>query len=679
MRYLLESFLPFLLPYWDRLIRWVSTLSRSALAWGGLGLGAIILLSVNLLASTALRGWKADLTADNLFTISDGTRQILKSIDEPITARVYFSKKLGEASPEYQRYFDRVRALLEQYRDISRDRFQVTFIDPEPFSDAEDRAVAVGLKGLRLSTDGEAGYFGMDATNSTDNQQTIKIFDPNREGFLEYDVSKAIQALLNPKKRVVGLITGLPLDGGMSAPNMMAGQQAQPTPPWLIMDQIREFFEVKTIEQNATLIPKDVDVLMVAQPVGLTPKAAYAIDQFALKGGKVLVFIDPVAEAAQLAMIQKGTAGRVELGKMLAGWGLAFDATKVAGDIKNARRVQFGGKDGKPMVTEFIPWISLTKDNVAKGDVLANGIELINVASAGTLSRADGASVTVTPLLQTSTDAMVLEARQVGFGADPLALLRDYQAGGRALSIGVRLTGEANSAFPKGRPGADVVKDEKTDGDKKDDKAESSDKVEPATAAATDPMKDHTAKGTINAIVMADTDILHDRMWADTRPEANSQGQPPTQIANNAAFIIGALENLSGNNSLSALRARGVNQRPFTVVDNLRRAAERQFREKESELTKKLQTLTQDLAKLETTSDTGKTLLTESEQAAVDKFKGQVLETRRELRAVKHELSKDIEDLDGWMKFANIALVPLLIGFGGLAYSFWRSRQRPSN
>jgi ABC-type uncharacterized transport system involved in gliding motility auxiliary subunit len=674
MRTILETLLPSLLPTFDRFIAWAGTMNRSSLAWGGFALGAVLLLSVNLLASTALRGWKADLTADNLFTISDGTKQILKSLDEPITARVYFSKKLGEASPEYQRYFDRVRALLEQYRDISGDRFQVTFIDPEPFSDAEDRAVAAGLKGLRLSTDGEAGYFGMDATNSTDNQQIIAHFSPNREGFLEYDVSKVINALLNPRKRVVGLITGLPMDGGMSAPNMMAGQQAQPTPPWLIMEQIREFFEVKMLEQNATEIPKDIDVLMVAQPVGLTPKAAYAIDQFAIKGGKVLVFIDPVPEAAQLSMLQKGTAGRVELSKMLAGWGLAFDASKVAGDIKNARRVQFGGKDGQPMVTEFVPWISMTKDNVAKDDVLGNGIDLINVASAGILSRVDGATIAVTPLLMTSPDSMVLDSKKVGFGADPLGLLRDYQPTGRALSVAVRLGGTASSAFPKGRPDEAASKDAAA---KPDDPAKKAD-AEPV-ASTGDAMKDHVAQGALTAIVIADSDILHDRMWADQRPEANDKGQPVTQVANNAAFVVGALENLSGNNSLTALRARGVNKRPFTVVDNLRRGAERQFREKESELTNKLQSLTKDLAKLETTSDTGKTLLTETEQVAVDKFKGQVLETRRELRAVKHELSKDIEALDGWLKFVNIALVPLLIGFGGLAYSFWRSRQRLSN
>ena len=672
MRYLLESFLPALLPAWDRFIAWAATLSRSSLAWGGMGLAAVILLSVNLMASTALRGWKADLTADNLFTISDGTKQILKSIDEPITARVYFSKRLGEASPEYQRYFDRVRALLEQYRDISRDRFQVSFIDPEPFSDAEDRAVAAGLKGLRLSTDGEAGYFGMDATNSTDNQQSIALFDPEREGFLEYEGSKVIHALLNPKKRVVGLITGLPLDGGMTAPNMMAGQQAQPTPPWLIMEQIREFFEVKTLEQNVAEIPKDIDVLMVAQPVGLTPAASYAVDQFAMKGGKVLVFIDPVAEAAQLAMIQKGIAGRVELARVLGAWGVTFDSTKVAGDIKNARRVQFGGKDGQPMVTEFVPWISMTKENLEKGDVLANGIELINLASAGILARADGASATVTPLLKTSTDAMVLDSKKVGFGADPLGLLRDYLAGGRALNVAVRLTGDANSAFPKGRPVEAPAKDAKADS-----KADGG--AKPEAEATADPMKDHLAKGQLNVIVIADTDILHDRMWVDPRTEGKAKDQPLAQIANNAAFVVGALENLSGNNALTALRARGVNQRPFTVVENLRRSAERQFREKESELTKKLSALTQDLAKLETTSDTGKTLLTEAEQAAVDKFKGQVLETRRELRSVKHELSKDIESLDAWLKFANIALMPILIGLVGIAFSYWRSRHRPSS
>ena len=682
MRETLSTLIRSLVPAWNRLVARTGTLNRSSLAWGGLALAAIILLSVNLFASTVFRGWKADLTQDRLYTISQGTRQILKSIEEPIQARVYFSKKLGEAAPDYQLYFERVRALLEQYRDISGGKFELSFVDPEPFSDAEDRAVASGLKGLRLSQEGEAGYFGLAATNATDNSQVIPLFQPDREGFLEYDVSKLIYALANPKKRVVGLITALPIDGGMSPANMMAGQKSEPTPPWLIMSQIREFFDVKIIDQAADKIPDGIDVLMVAHPVGMKPQTAYAVDQFALKGGKVLVFIDPVAEASQISVIGQGTGGRTALTKILASWGVTFDTTKVAADIKNARRVQVGGRDGQPMVTEFVGWIGLTKANIEAGDVLANGVELLNFASAGILDQADGAKTTVTPLIKTSTDAMVVEATQVGLGANPLELLRNYKAGNKALSIAVRVSGDASTAYPSGKPDADAVKPEtkKPDADAGAKAADPASSSKDDAAAKADPLAGHVATGKINAIVIADSDMLADRFWVDARSrQAGQSNEPITPTANNAAFVVGALENLAGNSDLIALRARGVRQRPFTTVQDIRRSAEKQYREKEDELTKKLSSLQQDLAKLETaTGDTASAGLTEKERLAVDKFKSDMLSTRRELRSVKLALRQDIDKLGAWLKFANIAGIPLSLGFGGLGLALWRSWRKSS-
>jgi ABC-type uncharacterized transport system involved in gliding motility auxiliary subunit len=190
----------------------------------------------------------------------------------------------------------------------------------------------------------------------TDNQQTIPFFSPDRESFLEYDVTKLIYALANPKKRTIGLMTSLPLDGGKSP------MRDQATQPWLIMSQIREFFDVRTIDQDVKEIPSDIDVLMVAQPTKMTPEAAYAVDQYALKGGKVLAFIDPVSESAQMQLLQKQGEGRKEFGEVLKGWGVDFNSKKVATDIRHARRVQFGGGEGgEGMVKDFVAWLGLDK------------------------------------------------------------------------------------------------------------------------------------------------------------------------------------------------------------------------------------------------------------------------------------------------------------------------------
>jgi ABC-type uncharacterized transport system involved in gliding motility auxiliary subunit len=657
----------------DRLTAHVAHLPRHSLAWIGLVLGAVILLSVNLFAATAFRSAKADLTQQRLFTISDGTRAVLRNIDEPISIRLYFSKRLGEAAPTYARYFERVRSLLEQYRDISRGQLEFSVFDPEPFSDAEDRAVAAGLRGIRLNTEGETGYFGLTGNNSTDNDASIAFFSNDREPFLEYDVTKLIYTLANPKKRVVGLMTGLPLDGGMPPMAMMGG--GRPLPPQMVMEQIREFFDVKTINQDVKEIPADVDVLMIAQPDKLTPEAALAVDQFVLGGGKALVFVDPVAELGRMGPMGMGPgAPTAEFVKILKAWGVDFDASKTAGDIASARRVQFGG-GARPVVTEYVAWLTLDRSRIDESDVLSGGIERINLSTPGFLSKAEGAATQVSPILSTSDRAMQIPADKFAGMPDPVGLLRSYKPEGKPLMLAARITGEANTAFPDGVAKAAADKEAAAapgaDGKTSDAKAEA--KSEPkAEAAAT--IKPGRSSGRINVIVVADTDLLSDQFWVDTREFLGQQVAIPN--ASNAALVVNALDNLSGSDSLIGLRARGVEERPFKLVNELRRDAEQHYREKEQLLTNKLKDVQGQLAKLESAGEGGAALLTESEKQTIEKFRSDMLATRRELREVKRALREDIDRLDGWLKFANIALVPLLIGVAGIGWATLQRRRR---
>jgi ABC-type uncharacterized transport system involved in gliding motility auxiliary subunit len=632
-----------------------SRLSRRSLAWGGLALAAVTLLSLNLASSLALKNWQADLTEDGLFTISEGTKKVLRSIDEPVTARLYFSNKLGDIAPHYARYFKRVRALLEQYRDISGGKLQLEIADPEPFSDGEDRAVAAGLRGLRLNAEGELGYFGLSAANATDKRGAISFFSEEREDYLEYDLTKLIYTLSNPKRRVIGLMTALPVDGGQ------APMTGQPLPVWLIFDQVREFFDVEKVDMTARKIPDNIDVLIVAQPSKLEPGSAYAIDQFVMRGGKAIVFIDPMAESAQLMMMASGGTGTVELAKMLKGWGVDYDAKTVAADIKHARRVSFGAKPGQPAsVTEFVTWLTMGKRNIDQSDVVSGGIDQLALASAGVLEKADGATIKFQPLIQTSTEAAKVDASKTGFGADPIALLRNYKAEGKSLTIAARISGDGKTAFPAGNPDFILTEEEK--------KAANPGQIKD------DPLKGHVAAGKLNVIVVADTDLLANQFWVQEREVLGQKTQIPT--ADNAAFLVGALENLSGSDAMIELRGRGIKDRPFTVVEEIRRESERKFREKEQALTARLKSVESELQKLEVTGEGGATLLTDKEREAIDKFRGEMLETRRELREVKLDLRKDIDRLDGWLKFANIALVPLAIGFGGIGWTLWQSRKK---
>jgi ABC-type uncharacterized transport system involved in gliding motility auxiliary subunit len=676
-------------------------INRRTLAWSSLALGAIILLAVNLIASSALREARLDLTKDRLFTISEGTRKALRAIDEPIDIRVYFSKKLGEAAPSYGKSFERVRTLLEQYRDIARGKLRVSFLDPEPFSDAEDTAVAAGLKGIRLNQEGEMGYFGIVGTNSTDTESNLPFLAIDRERFLEYDVTKLVVTLAHQRKSTIGLISGIPVEGNPGMP--MMGRP--PSPPLLMVEHVKEFFEVKSIAKDAKEIPSDIGVLMVVQPEGLSAETAYAVDQFALSGGKVLAFVDPVAEMqrqGQMMFMMAGPPDLAQFDKLLKAWGVAFDPAKIAADKSRARRVQFGGGP-RPSVTDYIVWLGLDRRNLDERDVLAGGIERLNFASAGFLDKAADAKTEFSPIVRTTADAMVLPAESVSMMPDAVGLLRNYKRGGVPLTIAARVSGEANSAFdgppPPPAPEAKEEKAEgakektadkakapaaKTDGAKAGAKAQDK-KAAPAAAKSDDkktadaakeppgpPPRPHVASGKINVVVVADSDFLHDQFWVDIREFLGQQVAIPN--AHNGSFVLGALENLSGSDALISLRGRGITDRPFELVNELRRDAEQRFRDKEQVLTARLKEVQTKLAGLEKQGDGDNLVLSEKDRQEIEKFRGDFLSVRRELREVKRELRKDIDRLDGVLKFVNIAAVPLLIGIASIGWAYRRRR-----
>jgi ABC-type uncharacterized transport system involved in gliding motility auxiliary subunit len=655
-----------------------SRLSGRSMAWIAIALGAVVLLSVNVVASTLFKGTSADLTAGHLYTISDSTKRVLSKLVEPIDVRVYYSSRLGEASSIYKRYFGRVRELLERYSTISDGKLKVSFIDPEPFSDAEDRAVSAGLQGVQLNAEGEKGYFGLVATNSTDQTETITFFSPQREKFLEYDMTKLIYKLAVAKKPKVGLISGLEINGGFDM------QTRQPRQPWQIVTQIKEFFDVEDIPQNVESIPKTVDVLMLVHPNGLTAKAAYAVDQFAMRGGRILAFVDPVSELSKIRSPQAGpSTTNPEMIRLLKSWGVAFDPKEVAGDIQTARRVQLGGP--QPVITEFVVWLGLKGDgNLEQADVVSDGVKVLNLVTPGFITPIKGATTKFLPIVETSPQAMKISSSKLqGPQPDPVALLRDYKAGGKRLVLAARVNGEIKSAFPDGLPDdKKKAKEGKGKGDKGAKPEPEKKKAVETKAEAKDKTKSAEKKkeakppatGKLNAIIVADTDFLYDQFWVEQRQVFGQQMLIPT--AHNGVFVINALENLSGGEALSGLRGRGVDERPFVTVDEIRKDAEQEFRQREKVLSAKLEKLRKQLSQVEQKSGSGALMLSEADKKAIEKFKTELLQTRRQLRSVKHAMRADIDRLEDRLTFINIAVVPLLIGIGGFAFAAYRRRNR---
>ena len=650
-------------------------LQRDTLAVAGIVVGFVLLIAINAFSSAAFRGATLDLTEGSLYTLSDGTREVLADLDEPITVRYFYSRQLGEAAPQYGTYAERVRELLERYVGLSDGRLSLEIYDPTPFSDEEDLAVSYGLQGVPVNQAGEQVYFGLAATNSTDDEGSIPFFHPERERFLEYDLTSMITKLANPQKKVVGLLTTLPIQGQF----MPQGGMMQ---PWVIMQQLEDRFEVKPILDSATEIPADVDVLMIVQPKRLPEPARYAIDQYVLKGGKALVFVDPHSESDTTGPAFGGRPVDTASGMpdLLAAWGVELVEDRVVADTAAAIRVSVG-EGTNARVIDYPLWISVDDSAVDPDDVVTAQLTRLTFGNAGQLKPKPDSSITVTPLVQSTPQSMLVDANKVRVGPDFVELIANFKADDERKTLAARLSGIAKTAFPDGPPKpkeeekpatADKVADTGPgEADGKDPaKSEADEKYEAAKAAQ---IKESAQP--INVIVVADTDMLADRFWVNVRDFFGQQ--MAVKSSDNADFVINALENLSGSEQLIGLRSRGRSARPFTYVQELQSQAELRLRSEEQALTKKLEETQQKLADVQTKAESGgEAILTPEQLATIEEFRAEMLNTRQQLRGVQRALREDIDTLDAWLKFVNIGLIPILVALFAIGLGVaWRRRR----
>jgi ABC-type uncharacterized transport system involved in gliding motility auxiliary subunit len=630
-----------------------SSLARGAVALAGLGFAIVAFVAANIAVDRVATGMRLDLTQEKLFTLSPGTRNLLARIEEPVTLRLYLSERLTREIPSYGVYAARVREMLEEYRAASNGRVRLQVIDPQPFSDEEDRAVATGIQGVPVNQAGEQVYFGLAASGSGDKEGVIPFLQPERERFLEYDITKLIFELVTTKKKTVGLISTLPIQGQFMGPR-------NPPQPWAIHDQLNQFFDLQRIERDAAAIPESVGVLLVVHPRDLPQRTLYAIDQFVLRGGRALVFVDPHAEGEMARPGPAAQSGQTasDMPEILKAWGVELVAGKVAGDRQAARRVSAGDAQ-RVRAVDYLAWISLRDTALSKNDVLLADAQAINMASAGILKPVSGSGVQMTPLIQTSAQSQEIDVEKVKFAPDPVALLAGFKASGERFVLAARLRGPAKSAFPDGAP--------------KDEPKEGEDQTASPTLAA------HLAQSRdpINVIVVADTDMLEDRFWAQVQEFFGQRLSVP--IANNGDFVINALDHLAGSDDLISLRSRGQSARPFDVMLAIQREAELAFRAKERELTEKLKAAEAKLKELQTKEQgegAARALVTDTQRQAIDQFRAEMLETRRQLRDVQFELRRDIQALETWIRALNIGAIPAAIGVFAIGLGAWRLRRR---
>lgn len=619
-------------------MRRLDIVSRSTRVVIALALAAVTLVSVNLFATESLQQWRADTTQDGLYTISKATRKVLGHLQDTITLRLYYSRQIGNQVPTYAQYADRIHNLLKLYQSLSNGKLRVEFYDPKPFTEEEDRAVAAGLQGVSLGNGQTQVYLGLVGTNLTDNQQVIPFFNLDRSDYLEYDLTKLIYKLAEPKRKVVGILTGLPLMGSMNP------QTGRPIPAWLVYKQMTDFFTVKAVSADMKAVPADVDVLLVVSPSKLTEQAAYAIDQFALAGKPVLVFADAFSETgrARQSSLKKGDA----LERLFKSWGITIAPDKAVGDIEHARRVQYDVQ-GQPAVTSYVMWMNFDKSSFNPSDALFANVDRLVIASPGAITGVKGAKTKVMPLIRTSDKAMLVDDKEL-VQPNPIKLLQGYKPAGKPFTLAVRITGEAQSAFPKGPPVAD-------------------------TAANMSTPKGLKA-GKVHVVVVSDSDMLYDSFWAQTRQVMGQQVVLPR--ANNADFLLNALENLSGGEALAGLRGRGVQARPFTLINDMQRVAEGKYRARQQALNDKLTQTEKKIKEIRSSAQGGTVVLSDADKQAILGFRHDVLQIRSKLRKVQADLRANIQRLETEVKFANIAGVPLLIIIGLALYALVRRSRR---
>lgn len=596
--------------------------------------GVLLFLSVVVLSDRYLRGAQLDLTEDKLYTLSDGTKEALQALEEPVRFDLYVSKELMAPYPILLSYAKRVEDMLQAFKRAAPSKVVVSVIDPEPFSEAEDEAVARGLEGVPLS-DGSTLYLGLSVRDMLDGSDAIPFFATEREAYLEYDLIKLVTQLDDSAKARVGVLTSLPMAFGPGGPQAMMQGQSQ---PYVIYQQLREQFDVAMINEGFETLPSRLDVLLIAHPPLLTDDQLYQIDQYALSGGRVVAFIDPHAEAQNPRAATPMSSG---LGGVLSAWGLDMAEGKIIGDQGHAQRISTGGY-GSDSITSYMLWHAVPNDAIDDSDVVTGPIETLNLASVGALSIREDATTAVTPLIRTSRQTMLYDSARALGKADTNAIARDFVASGEQHIILARISGPAKSAYGE-------------------------------RAAA----EDGILEGDIQVVVGSDADLFDDRFWVRI---VNLLGQQiPQPIAGNGALVLGLVEHMAGSEALLLLRPRGVTTRPFTVVEDIRRRAEARYLAEEQVLTQELEAAEARLAQLEgeRSGDGSQALFSPEQEAEIDRFRVQMVETRRALREVKRGLRADIDHLGSLLAGLNIAAVPALILLVAFVRS-WRHRRRRS-
>ncbi|MDT8391178.1 MAG: Gldg family protein [Lentisphaeria bacterium] len=626
-----------------------NTLSRLMFSAAGIAAVALLLIAINVIASMV--NGRVDMTEEKRYTLSAGTRAILKTIDAPVSVRLYYSRDVKNAPVWMKNYAPRVRDMLKEYKLIAKGGLIIEEKNPAPDSDDEESAVLDGVHGQMLPDGGQL-YFGL-AFSCLDESEVIPVLSPRDESMLEYDITRAIFQVLTTEKPAVGVMAGLPVLGSQPDMMMMAqGMGGQGTPAWYVFEDLKKDVTVKEIPLDAETIDADIDILVVAHPHALSQKTLFAIDQFVLKGGKLIAFLDPMN---YVEIYQQQNDPRLrgqpprssDLAPLLAAWGVEYRSQDLLADITYQTQ---NGRQRDPFI------LTLTRDAYNTEDPACAKLDNGMFVYAGAFFGDPVGGLTKTVLVESSTDAAMIdgvEARGMAI-PDIVKTITDTDV---KNALAIRLTGTFPTAFPDGAP---TETDEDTE------------RNAPAPAESAPPPPRTSGQSAV--VLVADADLLHDAFCVE---QINLMGrQLLRQTTDNVAFVHNLIEHLTGDMNLLSVRSLGVKSRPLTTFQKMWAAAEKEYQTRIAKLEEDLSAINQELSQLQQAKNPDQRfVLTPEQEAKLLEAQRKKAQTAKELKDVRKEFRKDIERLQNTLKFANIAAVPLAVALAGIVVALIKRRR----
>lgn len=620
--------------------------SNLLFSFGGVVAMLVLLVAINMIT----KSWptKVDLTDQHQYTLTRGTKEILGKIDGEVQVRFYYSRSVREMPPILKTYAQRVEDLLTEYQQISHGKLNVKRLDPKPDSDAEDSANLDGVEGQMLQS-GEQIFLGL-AIEFVGQKVALPFLTPDRERLLEYDITRAIAGVLTEKKPVIGVMSSLPVFGMAFNPMMAQMGRQQQQDPWMFITELKRDFDVEEVETTTEHIDDKYKVLLVVHPKGFTDKTQYAIDQFVLRGGKLIVLVDPSAVIDRQAgsnPMMGSMAGSSSLDKLFSAWGVTMESGKVVADMNHP--TQLGGRNGMP--EENVTVLSLSEDALNKDDVLTGQSDTLLLPFTGAFSGTPAAGLQETVLVKSSSRSQMVESFIAQMSGENI--VKDFKSGDKELPIAVRLSGKFKTAFPDGKPKDDAADKDKPEGEKKPE------------AKPEDSLKESKSDNAV--LLVADVDWINDQFCVRVQNFFGQRIAMP--ISGNLGLLQAMVEQFAGDSSLIHVRSRATQDRPFTVINKMVADANERYQSKIKELEGSLADAQRKLNELQQKKEKGqqRLILSPEQQKEIQDFRKKEAEINKQLKEERKKLNREKEALEFKLKLANILGMPIFVAVFGLS------------